>query len=79
MDETDKLLGFVPLKNMSSSARMSFEYLHPELIEKRPLEQKENNEKDRIKAEYDYQVNRKAEREIREIKEQLNRIERKLR
>jgi len=50
MDETDKLLGFVPLKNMSSSARMSFEYLHPELIEKRPLEQKENNEKDRIKA-----------------------------
>ncbi len=34
---------------------------------------------DRLRAEYDYQVNRKAEKEIREIKEQLNRIERKLR
>ncbi|PIN91493.1 hypothetical protein COU57_00230 [Candidatus Pacearchaeota archaeon CG10_big_fil_rev_8_21_14_0_10_32_14] len=34
---------------------------------------------DRLRAEYDYTVNKKAEKEIREIKEQLNRIERKLR
>jgi len=35
-------------------------------------------QRDRMRAEYDYQVNRKAEREIREIKEQLNRIEQEL-
>ena len=36
-------------------------------------------ERDRVRAEYDYQVNRKAEREIEIIKKQLDRIERKLR
>ncbi len=35
-------------------------------------------ERDRQRAEYDYQVNRKAEREIEEIKRQLDKIERKL-
>ncbi|MBD3253168.1 DUF1003 domain-containing protein [Candidatus Pacearchaeota archaeon] len=35
-------------------------------------------ERDRLRAEYDYQVNRKAEREIRDIKKQVNRIELKL-
>ncbi len=34
-------------------------------------------ERDRMRAEYDYAVNRKAEREIQEMKKQLNRIERK--
>lgn len=34
---------------------------------------------DRIRAEYDYEVNRKAEKEIREIKTQLNNIEKRLR
>ena len=33
---------------------------------------------DRQKAEYDYRINRKAEREIEIIKEQLDRIEEKL-
>lgn len=35
-------------------------------------------QKDRMRAEYDYQVNRKAEREIQQIKKQLNRFEDKL-
>jgi len=35
-------------------------------------------QKDRQRAEYDYAVNRKAEKEIEEIKKQLNRIENKL-
>jgi uncharacterized membrane protein len=34
-------------------------------------------ERDRLRAEYDYKVNRTAEKEIREIKKQLDRIERK--
>ena len=34
---------------------------------------------DRIRAEYDYAVNRKAEREIEQLKKQLSRIEKKLR
>jgi len=32
-------------------------------------------QRDRMGAEYDYQINRKSEREIREIKEHLNRLE----
>ena len=43
------------------------------------MSQNRQAQKDRLHAEYDYQVNRKAEKEIREIKEQLYRIERKLR
>jgi len=35
-------------------------------------------ERDRQRLEYDYAVNRKAEREINEIQKQLNRIEKKL-
>src|SRR3989338_7547258 len=35
-------------------------------------------ERDRVRAEYDYYVNRKAEREIQRIKEQLDNIEKKL-
>jgi len=35
-------------------------------------------ERDRQRAEYDYAVNRKAERGIQEIQKQLNRIERKI-
>lgn len=42
------------------------------------MSQNREAQKDRIRAEYDYAVNRKAEREIIEIKDQLSRIERKL-
>ena len=42
------------------------------------MSQNRQGEKDRQKAEYDYAVNRKAEREIEAIQKQLNRIERKL-
>ena len=42
------------------------------------MSQNRQGQKDRLKAEYDYQVNRKAEKEIRELKTQLDRIERKL-
>jgi uncharacterized membrane protein len=35
-------------------------------------------ERDRQRAEYDYAVNRKAEREISEIQKQLSRIEKKI-
>lgn len=42
------------------------------------MSQNRENQKDRVRAEYDYHVNRKAEREIQEIKKQLDRIERKL-
>src|SRR3989338_4492211 len=38
------------------------------------MSQNRQAQKDRIKAEYDYQVNRKAEREIREIKSKLDKI-----
>jgi len=43
------------------------------------MSQNRESQKDRIKAEYDYQVNRKAEKEIQDLKSQLDRIERKLR
>ena len=42
------------------------------------MSQNRQEQKDRIRAEYDYQVNRKAEHEIEEIQKQLNRIEKKL-
>lgn len=42
------------------------------------MSQNREAERDRLRAEYDYAVNRKAEREVREIKEQLKRIESKL-
>jgi uncharacterized membrane protein len=39
------------------------------------MSQNRQTEKDRIKADYDYKVNRKAEREIEEILKRLKRIE----
>jgi len=42
------------------------------------MSQNRSAEKDRHKAEYDYAVNRRTEREIQKLKEQLNRIEKKL-
>ncbi len=41
------------------------------------MSQNRSTHRDRIRAEYDYKVNRKAEKEIREIKKQLNRIEKR--
>jgi len=42
------------------------------------MSQNRQGEKDRVKFEYDYSVNRKAEREITDLKKQLDRMERKL-
>lgn len=42
------------------------------------MSQNREAQKDRIRSEYDYAVNRKAEREISNIQKQLDRIERKL-
>jgi len=42
------------------------------------MSQNREAQKDRQRAEYDYAVNRKAEREIQEIQKQLNKIERRL-
>lgn len=42
------------------------------------MSQNRQTERDRQRLEYDYAVNRKAEREIGEIQKQLTRIERKL-
>jgi len=42
------------------------------------MSQNRENQRDRIRSEYDYAVNRKAEREISQIQTQLERIERKL-
>jgi uncharacterized membrane protein len=42
------------------------------------MSQNRQEEKERIKIDYDYKVNRKAEREIEEIREQLDRIENKI-
>jgi len=42
------------------------------------MSQNRVTQRDRLRAEYDYKVNRKAEKEIREIKTQLDKIERNL-
>lgn len=42
------------------------------------MSQNRQAQRDRIVAEYDYEVNKKAEKEIREIKGQLARIEKKI-
>ena len=42
------------------------------------MSQNRQAEKDRRKSEYDYKVNRKAEREIEAVQEQLDRIEKRL-
>ncbi|MAG61446.1 cyclic nucleotide-binding protein [Candidatus Pacearchaeota archaeon] len=41
------------------------------------MSQNRSTHRDRIRAEYDYKVNRRAEKEIREIKKQLDRIEKR--
>jgi uncharacterized membrane protein len=43
------------------------------------MSQNREGQKDRQRAQYDYAVNRKAEKEISQIQIQLNRIEKKLR
>ena len=43
------------------------------------MSQNRQAQKDRLKSDYDYRVNRKSEREIEEIQRQLGRIERRLR
>ena len=42
------------------------------------MSQNRSTERDRQRVKYDYLVNRKAEREIQELRKQLNRIEKKL-
>ena len=42
------------------------------------MSQNRQSKKDRQQLEYDYAVNRKAEREIEAIQKQLNRIEKRL-
>jgi len=42
------------------------------------MSQKREEERDRLRSQYDYAINRKAEKEIEEIKKQLTRIEKKL-
>jgi len=42
------------------------------------MSQNRQSQKDRLRAEYDYAVNRKAVRQNQELKKQLDRIERKL-
>jgi uncharacterized membrane protein len=42
------------------------------------MSQNREMQRDRVRSEYDYQVNRKAEKEIESIKIQLDRIEKKL-
>lgn len=43
------------------------------------MAQNRHAEKDRLRTEYDYAVDRKAEKEVEEIKKQLDRIEKRLR
>jgi uncharacterized membrane protein len=42
------------------------------------MSQNRANQKDRLRAEYDYTIDKKSEKEIEEVKKQLNRIEKKL-
>lgn len=42
------------------------------------MSQNREAQKDRLRAQYDYAVNKKAEKEVREIKSQLKRIEEKI-
>jgi|APSaa5957512576_1039674.scaffolds.fasta_scaffold00031_40 uncharacterized membrane protein len=39
------------------------------------MSQNRENQRDRLRSQYDYAVNRKAEKEIQDLKKQLNRIE----
>lgn len=42
------------------------------------MSQNREAQRDRLRSQYDYAVNRKAEKEIEEIRKQLSRIERKI-
>ncbi len=42
------------------------------------MSQNREAQKDRLKSEYDYQVNRKALKQVSELQKQLNKIEKKL-
>lgn len=42
------------------------------------MSQNRQSQKDRIRVEYDYEVDKKAEKEINEIKKQLDKIEKRL-
>jgi len=42
------------------------------------MSQNRASQKDRLRAEYDYKINRKSEKEIQELKRQLTRIEKRL-
>jgi uncharacterized membrane protein len=42
------------------------------------MSQNRESQRDRVRAEYDYQLNKKAEKEIQDIKRQLDRIEKRL-
>ena len=42
------------------------------------MSQNRSNQRDRLRAEYDYRINKKAEKEIRQVKVQLDRIEKRL-
>jgi uncharacterized membrane protein len=42
------------------------------------MSQNRQSQRDRIRSEYDYAVNKKSEKEIEEIKKQLDKIEKKL-
>ncbi|MDP3986827.1 MAG: DUF1003 domain-containing protein [Nanoarchaeota archaeon] len=42
------------------------------------MSQNRESQRDRLRAQYDYAVNKKAEREIRELKNQINKVERHL-
>lgn len=42
------------------------------------MSQNRKSQKDRVQTQYDYNVNKKAEKEIQEIKKQLDRIEKSL-
>ena len=43
------------------------------------MSQNRESQKDRLRSQYDYSVNKKAEKEIQEIKKQLNSIENSIR
>lgn len=43
------------------------------------MSQNRQSQRDRIRTEYDYQLNKKSEKEIEQIKKQLDRIEKRLR
>ena len=42
------------------------------------MSQNRQTQKDRIRGEYDYEVDKKAEKEIEQVKKQLDRIEKRL-